>query len=99
MDFSPLILAGIIAVVGVTEGIKSKFPKLSSTLVSIIATIIAAGTLANFDSITTVGIIKFVQSFIFNMICILGGCWLMYGTIISKYRNITNENKQAGSKL
>ena len=86
MDFSPLVLAAVVAVIGMTEGIKHKLPKMSSTLVSIVATLITAISISDFSGFTDVGMIKFVQAFIFHVCCIMGGSWLMYESIIKRYK-------------
>lgn len=89
MDFNPLILAAIVSVVGLTEGLKKRLPNTSSTLVSIIATTITALSITNLDGFTATNIVKFAQGFVFNMAAIVGGSWLMYESIIKKYKGET----------
>lgn len=87
---SPAVMIAIVACIGFCEGLKVKFPKLSTTLTSIIGGAIGAAGMSN---ITGINIVT-VQSIILNWFTITCGSWLLYEYVVSRYRVKKDETKE-----
>lgn len=87
---SPVVMVAIVACIGFCEGLKVKFPKLSTTLTSIIGGAIGAAGMAN---ITGLNILT-IQSILLNWFTITCGSWLLYEYVVSRYRVKKDETKQ-----
>ena len=87
---SPVVMVAIVACIGFCEGLKVKFPKLSTTLTSIIGGAIGAAGMSN---ITGINIVT-VQSIILNLFTITCGSWLLYEYVVSRYRVKKDETKE-----
>lgn len=87
---SPAVMIAIVACIGFCEGLKVKFPKLSTTLTSIIGGAIGAAGMSN---ITGINIVT-VQSIILNWFTITCGAWLLYEYVVSRYRVKKDETKE-----
>lgn len=94
MELQPMIMAAIIAVVGLTEGLKKKLPKMSSTLISIVAAIFTSAAMADIPSFDGPTILKAVQQTLFNTALIIGGAWLMYDQVINRFRPKAEEERK-----
>lgn len=88
---SPSIMLAIAMVVGMAEGIKRKWPNLSTTLVSCVASFIGAFGVANLDF---AHLLQSFQSFFLNWGAILGISWLAYGTVVSRFSTNQSTNPQ-----
>lgn len=84
MDFtlSPILIAAIVANVGFVQGLKSKLPKLSSTVTSIIGGCVGAFGVANLSGLA---ILVAVQSFVLNWFIVTCGSWLTFESIVKRF--------------
>ncbi len=94
MDFNPMIMAAIVAVIGACEGTKKKLPNLSTMITSIIA-----GAILGFSLATITGFdVASIQSILFNWGCTTFGSWLLYESVAKKYIFTKPEEKPDESK-
>lgn len=79
---SPIVMTAVVACIGLTEGIKKKFSKLSSTWSSIIGGAIGAFGVSNLN---IDHIFQSVQSFVLNWFIIVCVSWLAYEMVVKRF--------------
>lgn len=79
---SPLVIAAVVGNVGFCEGLKRKFPKLSTFITSILGGLVGAFGVAN---LSMNNVFSSIQSFILNWFIVTCVAWLSYELVVSRF--------------